>query len=73
VLANYQMEAREVCLNYALHQPFVDRVLIGVETKKQLVQNISAINEKPPQEMLEKLESIHIVNTSLLNPANWKA
>jgi aryl-alcohol dehydrogenase-like predicted oxidoreductase len=73
VLLNHNMSAREACLNYALHQPSVDYVLIGVETHQQLVENLDSVLEVFPTEISSKLESIIIPNPALLNPSNWNA
>lgn len=63
---------REACLNYALHQPYVDYVVIGVETKKQLEENLNAVKEQFPLELLEQGMPIKIEDRELLNPSNWK-
>lgn len=73
VLKKHNLEVREACLNYALHQPYVDHVLVGVETQKQLIENIDAVMENFPAEVTAALESISVSNASLLDPSNWKA
>jgi aryl-alcohol dehydrogenase-like predicted oxidoreductase len=73
ILAEYNLEVRKACLNYCLHQPFLDYCIIGVETEEQLIQNVRAILPAFPMEINEKLESIRVFNAFLLNPSNWKA
>jgi aryl-alcohol dehydrogenase-like predicted oxidoreductase len=73
ILAEYRLEVRNACLNYCLHQPFLDYCIIGVETEAQLIQNVQAIMPAFPMEINEKLESIQVDNAFLLNPTNWKA
>jgi uncharacterized protein len=62
---------RQACLNYALHQPYIDRVIVGVETAEQLYENTSAILHSCPDWILNDLET-EFVEINLLNPSNWK-
>lgn len=56
----------EVALNYNLQNPFIDGVLIGVDTKDQLLTNFQSVSEK-------RVElSIDVKETELLKPINWK-
>lgn len=60
------MTVPEIALNYNLQNPFVDGVLIGVDTVEQLQNNIRSISDK-------KVElSIEVEEKELLNPVNWK-
>ncbi len=55
----------EVALNYNIQNPFIDGVLIGVDTKEQLLTNFSSISDK-------KIElSINVKEKELLKPVNW--
>lgn len=56
----------EVALNFNLQNPFIDGVLIGVDTTGQLQDNLRNISDK-------KVElSIDVKEKELLNPMNWK-
>ncbi|AYB31099.1 aldo/keto reductase [Chryseolinea soli] len=72
ILKDYNLGVRQACLNYALHQPWIDYVIIGVETKEQLEQNIEAITPHFSQALAQELESIFVPDLSLLNPSTWK-
>lgn len=72
IVNDYGIGVRETCLNYALHQSFVDNVIIGVETSDQLEENLHSILDDFPQEIIKRLEAIVIEESSLLNPSNWK-
>lgn len=68
-LDQYAMEAglivAEVALNYNIQNPFIDGVLIGVDTKEQLLTNFNSVSEK-------KVEiSINVKEKELLKPVNW--
>ena len=55
----------EVALNYNIQNPYIDGVLIGVDTKEQLLINFESISDT-------KIElSIDIKETELLKPINW--
>jgi uncharacterized protein len=68
----HDLNIREVCLNYALHQPFADHVIIGVDKLEHLQQNLSSILDVFPESLLEWEGYISEENTMLLNPSNWK-
>lgn len=60
------MTVAEVALNYNMQNPFIDGVLIGVDTADQLQDNIRSISNK-------KIEvKIEVKEKELLNPVNWK-
>jgi aryl-alcohol dehydrogenase-like predicted oxidoreductase len=72
IISSNKLDIRQACINYCLHQNFIDHVIIGVETEQQLEENINAISESFEESVMSQLESIKINDTSLLNPANWK-
>lgn len=72
LVTRYDVDVRTACLNYALYSPFIDSVVIGVETVDQLDENMAAINEVIPRELFSSLESIVVGDDQLVNPSNWK-
>lgn len=72
IIHDLKLTPMEACLNFALHQNTIDYVLVGVERVEQLKQNLSAIKDMFSQDIINAFESIKIVDTSLLNPSNWK-
>ena len=72
ILKQFSLNVNQVCLNHALHNPLIDKVLIGVETVSQLEENLESILIDFPAELAEKLKSIHIPDKGLLNPTNWE-
>jgi aryl-alcohol dehydrogenase-like predicted oxidoreductase len=73
ILNEYNLSVLQACLNHALHNPLIDRVIIGVERSSQLDQNLEALLPYFPEEWADKLESISVPDMTLLNPSNWKA
>lgn len=60
-----------LALSYALYNQNIDQVLIGVDTKEQLIKNLNASKEIP--QAFDFINShILVKETELLNPANWK-
>lgn len=76
-------ELREICrennvsvgdaaLNYAISNPNIDQIVMGVETAAQLEENIRMVsNWKSDSSVFSKIEAIEIKDKSLLNPVNW--
>lgn len=60
-----------MALKYAVCSPFIDKVLIGVETKEQLQQNINVLSEKINEQVFSDVDKLQVKETSLLSPANW--
>lgn len=64
---------QEVCLAYALAQPEINKVLIGVETPEQLKQNIEILNNiKVESALFQQINRIDVAPFELLSPVNWK-
>lgn len=54
-------------LNFVLNKSFIDKVIIGVENNKQLIQNVGSLNNAVDLPVLNKIIPKHI-----LNPSLWK-
>jgi uncharacterized protein len=63
-----------LALAYCLRQPYIDKVLIGVETEAQLIDNVvmAAEADKIDQEVLKSIDYIQVAAPRLLNPNNWQ-
>lgn len=62
-----------LALAYCLRQPYIDKVLIGVETKAQLIENLDQASAAIhiDQNMLSEIDRIKVTIPQLLNPVNW--
>jgi aryl-alcohol dehydrogenase-like predicted oxidoreductase len=60
-----------LALSYALYNQCVDQVLVGVDSKEQLIKNLNASKEIPCAFDFINQE-IQVKETELLNPVNWK-
>jgi len=68
----YDLNMRTLCLSFVLTQPFVDSVIIGVDSKEQLIENLESMRSEFPKDLISEIEKIEIPNRSLLNPSIWK-
>jgi aryl-alcohol dehydrogenase-like predicted oxidoreductase len=62
----------QLALNYCLQQPTIDNVLIGVDSKAQLKDNIEALNHSMKTETIHNINAINVTDINLLNPSLWK-
>ena len=62
----------KLALSYALSNPYISKVLIGVESRTQLHKNIDDLLDSKLSEKIEQqVNSINVTETDLLNPVNW--
>lgn len=62
----------EIALKYCLGQQNIDGVLIGVDSLKQLKENILFSKSQINELIINEINTIKIENTELLNPTLWK-
>jgi aryl-alcohol dehydrogenase-like predicted oxidoreductase len=65
------LSLNDLALNYALSQLMIDKVLMGVDSRSQLEENLSSITKANVE--YSHIDGIHVAETDLLNPAKWKA
>lgn len=68
---NKEIPIQSLCVNYPLSKRYIDYVLLGVETKKQLDGNISSLKLDLSDEIYSEIDQIAVKETELLNPVNW--
>ena len=62
----------DIALNFNLTNPYIDGVIIGVDSSKQLVINIESVREDITNKVLYLASKINVKEKCLLNPVNWK-
>jgi aryl-alcohol dehydrogenase-like predicted oxidoreductase len=68
---NQSIDVSSLALSYAIYNRNVDRILIGVDDKDQLVRNIKSIRDL--NQGFEFINNnITVDETEFLNPVNWK-
>ena len=60
-----------LALSYCLNQENIDKVLIGVDSVNQLIDNMKAVDYKMNHDTLIKINALKVNNTDLLNPSLW--
>lgn len=68
----YKVEKASLMFQYALKNPHMDGLLIGVDSESQLIQNLQLVKASIPHEAWDAINLIKVQETSLLNPATWK-
>jgi len=61
-----------VCLNYVYSHHEIDRVVIGVCSSKELIQNINQIKNNPLDFNASKFSKYEITDETIILPFNWK-
>ena len=71
-LVNNNISISELCLGFALSNPLISKVVIGVDNSSQLSENIY-ISQKDSlsKEVIRELLSVRVTELDLLNPSNW--
>ncbi len=62
----------DVALSYALNQPEIDQVIIGVDTRQQLMKNVAIAEATLSEDIRKAIDSIQVKEVELLYPKNWK-
>jgi aryl-alcohol dehydrogenase-like predicted oxidoreductase len=60
-----------LAIAYCLNQSMIDQILIGVDSQRQLKENIEAFNYQIPEDIVREINQIKTKNTDLLNPSLW--
>lgn len=59
--------------SYCTNNDNIDNVLIGVDSMKQLIDNLEALNYNISTESISRINEIRVRNTDLLNPSLWES
>lgn len=69
--AELKLTIYELALAYVIKQQFIDEIIIGVENKIQLSQNIEFFTKEFDPEVVHGINKINIKEVELLYPKNW--
>lgn len=68
----YNLSISELCLGFALNNPYISKVVIGVDNALQLSENIQTCQKiSLSSTVINELLSIEAIDLNLLNPTNW--
>jgi len=60
-----------LALGYCMSKPYIDHVLIGVDSKLQLTENLKGLMEGISDEVISEIDEIQVANKDTLNPSLW--
>ena len=66
-----EMTVNSLALNYVASKDYIDGVLIGVDSKNQLEQNINALDATIDEAAFKAIDKLKIKHIDLLNPSKW--
>lgn len=73
IVIKHNVSIRQVCLKFVIENPWINKVVIGIDNSQQLMDNISICqDEKLHKDIIDELLSLEVKDKNLLNPANWK-
>lgn len=72
IAKDYSISVSDLCIQYVCHYQEIDNILIGVDTLEQLKSNINSSSNSITADIINRINKIHVKNTSLLYPYNWK-
>ena len=68
-----QLSIGQICLRFVMNNPFINKVVIGIDNLSQLKENVSICQiDNLSEGIMNDLLSIEVKEKNLLNPANWK-
>lgn len=70
-IVSKERDINKLALQYVINKPYIDSVLLGVDSVDQLEKNLSCINKALPNKIEQYIDNINISEISMLNPANW--
>lgn len=71
IISDFDESIANICWWYVFSNSKIDYVIVGVDSVKQLQDNIDKSKKDPPTNVLRELEQIEIKNKDLLIPSNW--
>lgn len=67
---NYKCSIAELCLHFGLNNPFIDQLVIGINSLENLKENIEIVSNV--KESPKELFSLKVENETIILPYNWK-
>lgn len=72
IAAECGISMHALALGYAASKKEIDGIIIGVDSRAQLLNNIGSFDTVPDRSVIEAVENIIVEEESLLYPFNWK-
>jgi len=68
---DFGFSIEEMAIGYVNQKSIINKILIGVDSLSQLKRNIKIFEIKLPDQLIDKIDNIKVLNTTMLNPSNW--
>ena len=72
IAKKYTVSVNDLALNYVYQNPLIDKILIGVDSSEQLVENLKSLDSDIPVEAFHEVNKITVEHIDLINPTLWK-
>ncbi|MDO1445137.1 aldo/keto reductase [Rhodocytophaga aerolata] len=66
-----ELTVQELAMAYVFTNPYIDYVLIGIDSQQQLASNLQFLNKVVDAECIRLIDTIRVKEFELLNPVNW--
>ena len=70
-MSGLALSPAQAALAFALAQPQINAVLVGVRTQAELVDNLAALACRLPVTLLDEVSALRLDDEQLLNPGTW--
>jgi aryl-alcohol dehydrogenase-like predicted oxidoreductase len=60
------------CINFVYHLNFIDTIVLGVNSKRELMNNLKAIEESKAYKIKTDFKNFKSTNLNLIDPRRWK-
>ncbi len=67
-----ELKVETLAFQFGIQNKFIDKIIVGLESSKNLNDNIALCNEQIPSFIFDEINQIEIKNKELLIPSNWK-
>jgi aryl-alcohol dehydrogenase-like predicted oxidoreductase len=71
ICAKHNMEVQDLSLGYVNSKSYIDQIVIGVDSNRQLLSNLKSAENVLSEEIIMEIEEIKVENKKMLNPTNW--
>ena len=72
LIDQYGISMADLALSYAMSKEYIDGVLIGIDSVKQLEENIASLSTPVPVALTNLIDNVKVDSVDLLNPSNWQ-
>lgn len=71
IASDHKLKIKDLALKYCLQQDIIDQVLMGVDSLKQINENLISLEKPLNTDILDSINNIIIKDPDLLNPSLW--